>query len=263
MNALDIGTAVYAGPGACSTQDILDKVASPQDRQLAERLIADVQNNRSADFASLIAPELRPVLAPQWPAIRAMTPQGRARLVDARFNDFKPFDGGQSVHNAFLAYELDEGTHHALVRITLQRTNQAVVTSFYVNPMAKTVEDATQFGLSGKSPLHYAMLLLSIAAFVVIVAALVLIVRTRGIRRKWLWFLGSLFGICQIGSDWSTGALFFNPLYLQLLGGFAVRPGGIADWQVGFGLPVVAILFLIRRPYLMRAREKDQRAVFS
>jgi len=248
--------------GACSSQGLLNKVSSAEDRQLSERLIADVQNDRGADFARLIAPELRPVLAPQWPAMRAVTPQGPARLVDASFSDFKPLGGGQGVHHASLTYAVDQGTRHVLIQIAVQKTDQAVVTGFFVKPIPDTVEHLTAFGLTGKSPVHYAILALAVAAFTVIVVALVLIVRTRGVRRKWLWFLGSLFGFGQIGIDWSTGDMFFNPLYLQLLGAFAIRPSGIADWMVGFGVPVVAILFLIRRPHLVRGQE-EQASVFS
>jgi len=236
---------------ACSMQDMLDKVSSPEDRQLSQRLIADVQNDRGADFASLLAPELRPILAPQWPAVRAAMPQGPARLVDANFTVINPI-GGQSVRNAALAYEVDQGARHALVRVAVQRTDQPVVTAFYVKPIPRTVESLTGFTLTGKSPAHYAVLLLAVASFSTIVAALVLIVRTKGVRRKWLWFIGSLLGIGQVGIDWSTGQIFFNPLYVQLLGAFALKPGGIADWTVGFGVPVVAILFLIRRRRLRR-----------
>lgn len=246
---------------ACSTQSVLDRVSSAEDRQLSQRLIADVQKDDGADFAALLAPELRPIIAAQWPAIHAALPQGPARLVDAGFN-YVTSTGGPGVRYASLAYEVDQGVRHALVRIAVQRADKAIVTAFYVKPIPNTVESLTEFGLTGKSPAHYAVLLLAIAAFCVIVLALVLIVRTRGVRRKWLWFLGSLFGFGQVAIDWSTGAIAFNPLYFQLLGAFAIKPSGISDWQIGFGLPVVAILFLILRPRL-RARAEDPAQVFS
>jgi len=248
--------------GGCSEQDELSKLSSPEDRQLCERLIADLQNGRGADFSRWIAPELRPVLAPQWPAMHALMPPGPARLVDAEFNYTKP-SGGPGVRNASLAYEVDQGARHVLVRIMVQRTSQTAVTSFYVSAIADTVENLTGFGLTGKSAAHYAMLLFTIAAFTLIIVTLVLIVRTPGVRRKWLWFLGSLLGIGQIAIDWRTGEMGFNPLSVQVLGAFVLKPGAIADWQIGFGVPVVAIIFLIRRRRLRNTQEPDPASVFS
>jgi hypothetical protein len=243
-------------------QQIVDNIVPPAQRQFSEKLIADLQAGRDGAVLQALAPELRGQLAPQLPRMRSFLPQGAPRLIDTRVDVVHMADGS-TVRHAYLAYEIDRDARHALVRIGLQQTSATIVTDLYVNRLDGTVEQATSFSLRGKSAVHYLILLLAILSFAIIVAAIVLIARTRGLRRKWLWIVGSLLGIGQVAIDWNSGAISVQPFYLQLLGAFAIRPGALATWQVGFGIPVVAILFLIRRARARRQEAKTLPEVFS
>jgi hypothetical protein len=100
------------------------------------------------------------------------------------------------------------------------------------------------------------VLALALASVGTIVTSLVMLALSKGVRRRWLWVVGCLFGYGQIAVDWSSGALSFTPLNVQLLGAFVMKTGEISPWRVGFGVPVFAIIFLIRRQRLM-ARGRD------
>jgi len=139
--------------GACSSQGLLNKVSSAEDRQLSERLIADVQNDRGADFARLIAPELRPVLAPQWPAMRAVT-EGRLKAGDVVVIRYEGPRGGPGMREmlAVTAAIVGEGLGDSVALLTdgrfsgatrgfmgghIARRPSAAVRSPSVNPVSK------------------------------------------------------------------------------------------------------------------------------
>ena len=176
-------------------------------------------------------------------------PAGQPRLVDAAFNIEKVV-GQPTVRNSYVAYAVDDVSKHAVIRVGIRQQGLVrEVTDLYVTPLNAPVETLTAFSLSGKSALHYLFLALGLASFSTIVVALTLIARTKGLKRKWLWIVGALIGAGSFAIDWSTGAASVKPFSVQLLGAFAVQPGGLAAWQVGFGIPVVAVIFLMRRRF--------------
>jgi hypothetical protein len=59
------------------------------------------------------------------------------------------------------------------------------------------------FALSGKTSSHYAFLVMTVASFALSLCALVLCLRTRGLRRKRWWVLFIVFGSAR---SRSTGA---------------------------------------------------------
>lgn len=99
---------------------------------------------------------------------------------------------------------------------------------------------AARFTFAGKGPAHYIVLIGAGLSFVLCVGTAVV----AGLRRRWFWMLGSLFGVCQVTLNWTTGAFFFQPLYFVLLGAGFLKGMGPADpWLISLGLPVPALLF--------------------
>jgi hypothetical protein len=101
--------------------------------------------------------------------------------------------------------------------------------------------------LEGKGAINY----LWIAAMAIAVgsslAAFVLILRTRALRLKWLWAIGSLLGFVNFRLDWTTGQWDIWPLSFTLFGASALRSGMLAPWVMSFAIPIVAIVFLALR----------------
>lgn len=233
--------------GGCSRVDMLEKVSTPADRELVGRPITDIRNGRNEAVSKHLAPELRGQILTVLPEMRRLLPSGEPRLVDAGFN-VENVVGQPTVRNSYLAYAVDDPNKHAVIRFGIrQRGSVGEVTDLYVTPLDASIETLTAFSLSGKSALHYLFLALGFASFSTIAVALTLIVKTKGLKRKWLWIVGALIGAGSFAIDWSTGATSVNPFSVQLLGAFAIQPGGLAAWQVGFAIPVVAAAFLVRR----------------
>ena len=261
--AFFVGLAVTG----CSQKELLDKMSSPEDRALAQTAVSDLQSGpgRDADLASRIDPTLRDKLAGALPKMRAALPRrpgGPSRLVDAGFRVMNV--NGQNTRSGYLAYEIDAVGKWALVRVQITRQGgQAWITSLLVNSLPAPVEQLNNFSLSGKSVTQYAVLALTILSFLIIIVSEVVLVRTRRIPLKWLWFIGFLFGYGQVSVDWSSGAVAFMPLYFQLLGAFALKAGMLAPWRVGFAIPIVSIVFLAMRKKLQRPAPKPAAAAFA
>jgi hypothetical protein len=100
--------------------------------------------------------------------------------------------------------------------------------------------EAARFTLAGKSPAHYIVLVgTGLSVLVCLVSAAV-----AGWRRRWGWMVGNLFGIGKVALNWTTGALFFQPLYVALLGaGFFKGLGATDPWIFSVSLPIPALLF--------------------
>ncbi len=88
-----------------------------------------------------------------------------------------------------------------------------------------------------------------------ILASLILRIRTKIGKRKWLWIVFIPFGFGRLSFNWTTGRVLFNPLsvHFQLLGAAAVKHGLYAPWIISISVPLGAIVFLIRRKRLAAA----------
>ena len=235
---------------ACSQKAMLEKVTSAQDRALSVRLIEALQSGDSAYVSQQMRPDLRPAIGQVFAQMQAATPNGAGatvKLVNGRSTAMATVGGANSTHTV-LDYEVDQGARHALVEINISRSGgTTVVDGLHVSPLARALGEAPPFSLAGKSPLQWLFLALVIAAPLTCVGAIVTLIATKGVKHKWLWAIGCLFGFGAISVNWTTGVVAVQPLYISLLGAMATATPGGDDWTLTFGIPVVAIVFLARR----------------
>lgn len=143
--------------------------------------------------------------------------------------------------------EYDYGDRVALVNTRLSQTNSAGwrITNFHVQVATRQELSANDFTFQGKPAANYLAFGLLIGSLAAMVAALVKVIRTPGLKRKWLWGIAAFFGVGLISLNWTTGQFNFNPLTLQLIGaGVAKAPSLFAPWILSFTLPVGALLIL-------------------
>jgi len=226
-------------------------IASPEDQALGQRVIEDIRSGTRADLESLLPPELDKKIIPVFPQMRSLLPIGSdtdVSLVDAGVTVTDTLREGSS-RQSYLAYEVDAGQQHALVKIgILRRQDEVVVTDLYVYPLPAPIEELTKFTFRGKGPVQYTFVVLALLSIGTIIAALIRLFRMKGIKRKWLWTVGCLFGVGAITVNWSTGAIGIKVLTVYLFGAFAAKHGFLGPWEVGFAIPIVAIIILLRPP---------------
>lgn len=233
---------------ACSTVAALNAITDPKDRAFALEAMERLQACDADYLRDVTEPGLRARVGLLVPRMCAIVPKGsdaKFRLVDATSMS-KLGEGG--FRRSQLIYEVDEGRTHALIRVGVQRTGSTMaLTDLYVGSLPKPIEEMTALNLVGKSPVQYLFLGLAAAMVCLSILAFVLVIVTKEVRRKWLWAIGCLLGFGQFAVNWSTGAVGFQLLTVQGLSAVVRKPHMSGPWEVGFAIPVFAILFLIQR----------------
>jgi hypothetical protein len=120
------------------------------------------------------------------------------------------------------------------------------ITTFHVTQKSQSLEETNRFTLFDKDPLQYAILVAGLGSFALMLYTLILCIRTPIRKRKWLWIILVLLGICKIGVNWTTGAAIYQILFLAIL------PFGWTKELYGpcflyASLPLGALLFLTFR----------------
>ncbi|MED5618903.1 hypothetical protein [Ideonella sp. BN130291] len=113
-----------------------------------------------------------------------------------------------------------------------------------VEPLPAPMAQLNAFTFQGKGAMHYAFFLFTLSAFALSVYAFVQCLRTKGIRRKWLWAIFTLLGFCAFTLNWSSGAVSINPLSFNLFSAGFGRAGWVGPWGLTFCIPIGAIVFL-------------------
>ena len=210
-----------------------------------------LRQQRFDDLQQQMIPELQtPETVDSLRAMAAMFP-GTAEthpLVVVGENTLK--NGDERTTDVTLEYNF--GSKWLLANVVTQEAGgKRRITGFSVTPLTESLEDRNRFTLHGKSELEYDTLILAIVSILISVYASVLCLRTKGLRRKWLWLIGTLAGFVGYGVNWTTGESAFMPLMFRLppAGASATLYG---PWTMFVTLPVGALAFLFLRKRLPR-----------
>jgi hypothetical protein len=236
---------------ACNQADMLEKTATPEEIERAQRYIDLVQKRQFAEIEKIADPGI----------VNANLPAALAQISDA----FPP--GEPTVKKLVGAHRLNTNNDGTTINLTFEYdfsgkyvltnaafktlNNKVSLAGISAYRQAKSLEEISKFELVGKSWLHYLVLVLAIAFPVFSLGVLVLCIRTKLKGRKWPWILFIIFGLGQFALNWNTGAWAVSPLSLYLLSGFGSMPL-YQEPSLGISLPLGAIIFLLTRRRLMR-----------
>lgn len=247
LRALSFLLFLLAG---CDQASIVAKFASADEQALARSYI---ERLRARDFDAiekfldkgLAGPEVRGNLE----KMAALFPAGEPRSVKL-VGAYKHFQNESRILNTTFEYEFSEGW--VLANVAIDEKNGAKsITGLNVYPRTQSLEQENQFTLIGKQPAQYLILAGAIGAALVSLFALVACIRTKPLRRKWLWILFIVLGVGQFAVNWTSGEWGIVPISVQLLGaGATAAPYG--PWIVSCSIPLGAIVFLFWR----RGRER-------
>lgn len=155
---------------------------------------------------------------------------------------------GSSTHN--LTYEYYWPEQVALVSVAFSQASEGAamaVDGFHIQLASREELKANDFHLFGKSWVHYAVLVGVIACVALMIYAIILSARTPGLRRRWLWILGSLAALSQFGLNWATGLVKFVLLHGALIGVVVERDDSLfAPWILKVPIPIGAIIVIYR-----------------
>jgi hypothetical protein len=151
------------------------------------------------------------------------------------------------VRHTNLTYEFKSQSGWILANVaTVDSAGTWFVEALHARPMPQPLEVTNTFTLGGGSPLHYAWLILTIACAVVSLGTAIWLATRRQMPKRWRWVFLALLGVGGFSLNWTTGETAFRIVNVQLFGAGAMRLGPAAPWILTFGLPVGAILSLMR-----------------
>jgi hypothetical protein len=234
---------------ACSQEDIMRKIAPPAQQEIARNYIEQLRNR---DFYS-IEKAADPSIAAEFGGgtldkMADIIPKGAptsVKLVGA--NQFSSEKVGTTVN---LTYEFQFGDQFLLINVARKmKDGVETIIGFRVQPLRASLEAQNSFSLSNKTALQYGVLAAAIGAAMFTLVALIICIRTKIARRKWLWILFILFGFGKIMVNWSTGTWDFRIFNFQLFSAGA-DANFFGPWIITVALPIGAAVFLARRKAL-------------
>ena len=229
---------------------------TPEHDQDMRQIFAEVRDGRIQDVESALAPRLQnPTTRATFEKLHGLippTPPIRIRIVQWNAQQ------GPAGDHYGAVYQYDYPDRVLVVQTRMASSTQGgdVVETFWIRSLTSAqAAEANRFSLVGKTPLEYTVLVGAIVSPVVILIALIDLIRAKGIKRKWLWALGIVWGVCGVGVNWSNGVFAILFINIILFGAGISKAGYVgAPWIVDASLPLVALLFLFRdrRPVRMR-----------
>jgi hypothetical protein len=203
--------------------------------------------NDDPRFEQRFTPELvRTARAEDIAKIRSYVPKTPIRLHKAVSTNIYRSDKLDAVETAD---EYDLGDRTVLMTLRLEKAPGDPawrIAGYHIQSATKAELAANNFGLARKSAWQLLFLALTVLSPLVMVAGLVKVVRTPGLRRKWLWGVIAFAGAFQFQMNWYSGQTFINYLTIQLIGAGVVKAGSsFAPWMLTFTLPVGAVLILL------------------
>jgi len=238
--------ALFVLLGGCGEDAAIEQQVPAQDMTTAKHYIALLQNRQFDQLEKDLDPGLKSAKAHEtFVAMAGLLPQQAplsAKVVDWRASDYSSTLKAWTTVN--LTYEYQFSDKWLIINVASQKSATGVtLTGMHVYQSADSLEHINRFTLAGKGPLHYFVLLSCVLIPLLMIFAVVCCIRSKEVKRKWLWILFILVGLGQFSLNWTTGEWLFHPVSLLLLGEsyFAPLFGG---WTLSISLPLGALLFL-------------------
>jgi len=193
--------------------------------------------------------------------IPAQTPES-IKVVGVHENVFHGHnDSETTTTNITLEYQFQ--SKWLLINVATQKKGGvSTVVGFNVNPITDFLENINKFRLVGKNPLQYSVFVLAILIPLFTLYALILCIRTKIEKKKWLWVLFVMLGLAKFSVDWTTGQWGLTPLSFQLLGAGAFAPL-YGSWVISISLPLGAVIFMLKRKGLSKQQNNIDQIVQS
>lgn len=240
----------------CDQASMLEKMTPPEGESIAKNYINLLRQNSFEQIEkdldpSIKTPDIRETLVKMAEMIPTRDPDSIKVVGSHVFH-------GPDVSRTNITFEYQFQQKWLLINVATQkRGGISTIVGFNVNPIPDSMENLNRFTLTGKSPLHYTVLVLAILIPIFSLFALVLCIRTKIEKRKWLWVIFVMFGFACFSIDWTTGQWGLTPLNIQFLGAGAFAPA-YGSWKIGISLPLGAIIFMLKRKGLSKQQNNTE-----
>jgi hypothetical protein len=234
----------------CNASFLIDKMIPKAEDAIARDYISLIQQHKIDEIEKHLDPKI-------------VTPSTRESLeqMASLFPDGDPlsvkvvgvfFFYGPDAATTSLSYEYEFPDKWITANVVLRKVGEdSMIYGIHVTPLADSLEHTNRFTLTGKNPIQYFVLATAIFAPVITLVALIVCIRTKLKRRKWLWLLAIIIGFGKLSVDWTTGQWYISCLSFQLFSAsFFGTP--YSPWIVSVSIPLGAIVFLWNRNKLLQ-----------
>jgi hypothetical protein len=233
----------------------------PDDIQNASvRVMEDLRHNKF-DLIEQVATDAsrRQDLPSILSKMAAGFPSGEPKLIRAVGYEALVGTAGQTSY--FASYEYQYPELWVLLRVEWQRVDGKLrLNGINIKLMKESLEASNAFTFGGKGMTHYLILCFAVLAPLFSLYTLVLCLRAKGLKWRWLWALFIILGFGRLAFNWTTGASHFSALGLELLSVSWLRVGN-GPWVISVGLPLGALVCLWKLSRLKKARAKGDPSV--
>lgn len=234
----------------CDQQAVIEKFASPEDRAAMQAYVQDIQMGRYQAVIADLDPQVdQAEMRAALPQIAAMIPDSKplsVKLVGA-------ISGNQSGdRKSSLTYEYQYPDRWLVLSMVLDRkSDKLTILGIHASTNKQSLEETYAFRLSGQPISHLLMLTCLILAPLFTIFALLVCVRTPGVKRKWLWIIFILFGVGSVKLNWTTGEWGLYPVTVQLFSAGFFKPF-YGPLTLACSVPLGAVWFLLARKKLSK-----------
>ncbi|MBC8041644.1 MAG: hypothetical protein H7Y06_13960 [Opitutaceae bacterium] len=239
----------------CSPDTLIEKFAD----DAKERIALDyIQRVVSGDLAALTAeldPRVRSTNAlTSLEQLRANIPKETPTVTNlVGYNvSYSSSDGAQNN----LIYQLGyHGKKWLLVYVTWSELpdGKRQIVTLKAQSLQQSLQEANRFSFLHAGGRHFLFLGATMIIPLFILTTLLVCIKTKLPRRKWMWIVFILVGVVQFSINWTTGEIGFTPLSILFFGASAMAASPYSPWIFSFAIPIGAILFWFRRAKLMRS----------
>lgn len=250
---------------ACCVVAVLSACAPKPDPAIdavARQTYDDLRLGRFDALQARLTPEAASLVTPaQLRQIQAYLPPGAP--TERRAINWSTTIATSAPQTAQAAYELGYPDHGVLLTLNLQRTGSQAPWRVHGFNVLKADRAQLRHSVSlspiGKPPGQGAFLVATILSPLLMLTALVAVLRTPNLKRKWLWAIAAFAGIGSLTMNWTTGQVGMQLASIQLIGAGVMRSGfmGFYPWVLKMTLPVGAVAALWRVWSLRRARRSE------
>jgi len=241
---------------ACFPSRTLEKFADAEKQKVAREYIQRLVDGDLAGLAAELDPKFRKGNeAEKLKEMRALIPAGVPAVVNLVGYQTSRF--ARDV-NYRVTHQFRSGPRWIVVNVTWRENPNLprVLTGIQVTPLDRSLQEINAFSLRRVRPArYYVVLAAAILVPLFILVTLIVCLRTKFPRRKWLWIVFILVGFGQYSFNWTNGSTGWNVLHLQLFGAGAAAASMYAPWIISVSLPVGAVAFWIKRRR-MKSRER-------
>jgi hypothetical protein len=237
----------------CNYNTLLQKIVPKGDDAFARRFLNAVRTGDYTAAEQMLVPSLRNAKSESGlRAINRVLARGEPVSVEViGCNLFTNASSQGTTRTTNLSYQIRFPDAWAAGNVAVGHQGDATaIVDTHFQSIPNSLEILNRFTFAGKSAVHYLVLAVCIAVPLLILATLIICIRSR-IRRKWLWIIFILLGFMQFQFDWASGHFSVQPISFLLFGASAFRSSPYAPWVLGFAVPIGAIIFLLFRRRLL------------